>query len=187
MASDEERFFDLVRANRSIAVLLERLPGLGLPHCYLTGGCLSQTVWNLDHGAPPEAGIRDYDLFYYDAGDISWQAEDVRVRRVDALFRDLNAPVDVKNQARVHLWYEERFGARIPPMPSSRAGIDNFLFSGMSLGVEIGTGALYAPNGLDDLFAGILRPNPDNLTPGLWRDKAEDYRRRWPKLKLVEG
>ena len=30
---------------------------------------------------------------------------------------------DVKNEARVHLWYEARFGAAIPPYQSAEAAI----------------------------------------------------------------
>jgi len=52
-----------------------------------------------------------------------------------------------------------------------------------------GNGALelHAPYGLGDVFDGVLRPNPENDAPLLFRRKAESYRRRWPWLTIVDG
>jgi hypothetical protein len=49
---------------------------MGLPGWYLVAGGLYQTVWNVVTGQVPEAGILDYDLAYFDASDLSWEAED---------------------------------------------------------------------------------------------------------------
>ena len=54
----------------------------------LVAGALFQTVWNLRSGRPPQEGIRDYDVFYWD-DDLSYEAEDRVIRRADSLFRDL--------------------------------------------------------------------------------------------------
>lgn len=62
-------FVDQALANPANRAILERLPALGLPDAWLVAGCLFQTVWNLRTGRPPMDGIRDYDLFYFDAGD----------------------------------------------------------------------------------------------------------------------
>ena len=64
--------------------------------------------------------IRDYDLFYFDDSDLSWEAEDRAIRRCAALFADLGVTVELRNQARVHLWYEMRFGHPSPRLLSSR-------------------------------------------------------------------
>jgi hypothetical protein len=66
--------------NQTLTEVLARAPGLGLPGWYLVAGCLYQTVWNVVTGRPPEAGILDYDLAYFDASDLSWEAEDAVIQ-----------------------------------------------------------------------------------------------------------
>ena len=51
-------------ANREI---LARLPSLGLSDAWLVSGALFQTVWNRLTNRPLDYGIRDYDIFYFDA------------------------------------------------------------------------------------------------------------------------
>ena len=49
-------------------------------------------------GQPPEAGILDYDLAYFDASDLSWDAEDAVIRAGHQVFAGLPAPVVVPRQ-----------------------------------------------------------------------------------------
>lgn len=177
-------FIALARSNPANAALLDRLPALDLPQCHLVAGCLFQAAWNTAAGQAPDAGVHDYDIFYYDDSDLSWEAEDAVIRRVAAL--DLGLPVEPRNQARVHLWYESRFGPGYPPLASARDGIDRYLVECTCVGIEVATGALYAPYGLGDLEAGVLRINPHNARPDLFRAKAESYRARWPWLTIIE-
>jgi hypothetical protein len=111
-----EEFIALALRNPNNRALLARLPALGLPDAWLTAGCLFQTVWNLRHNQDPQAGIKDYDLFYFDAGDLSSEAESEVERVVARAFVDLPIKLDVKNQARVHTWYETKFGAPYPQL-----------------------------------------------------------------------
>lgn len=174
-------FLRLIRRNLVNAVILDRLPALGAPQAHLVAGALFQTVWNVQDGREPGAGIRDYDLFYWDA-DTSYEAEDAVIRRAALLFADLDVQVEVRNQARVHLWFEHKHGVTRPPIASAREGIRQFLVECTCVGVDAG-GELYAPYGLADLAAGILRPNPHNHTPSLYAAKVADYRARWPWLR----
>jgi uncharacterized protein len=113
------RFELTLRRNRTLTEVLDRAATLDLPGWYLVAGCLCQTVWNVVSGQPPEAGILDYDLAYFDAADLSWNAEDAVIRTGHQLFARLPGPVQIRNQARVHLWYEEKFGTACPPRPGS--------------------------------------------------------------------
>lgn len=185
-----ELFLDRALANPVNRVILERLPALGLADCWLVAGALFQTVWNLQSGRPETADIRDYDLFYFDDSNLSWEAEDQAIRRSAALFADLGTTVELRNQARVHLWYETRFNHPCPRLTSSRHGIERFLVAGTCIGIRPapdGGLELCAPFGLDDALDGVLRPNPNNLAPDLFRRKAESYRRRWPWLVVEEA
>lgn len=66
-----------------------------------------QTVWNVVTDRPPTSGIKDYDVFYFDRSDLSWEAEDVVIKTGQKVFAGLPAEVEIRNEARVHLWYEE--------------------------------------------------------------------------------
>lgn len=186
------RFIADALQNPANAAILQRLPALALPDAWLVAGCLFQTVWNLQTGRAPATGIKDYDLFYFDGADLSEAAEARVGQRVEAALADLGVTIEAKNQARVHTWYPQWFGHPYPPLTSARDGIDRFLVPCTCVGLQPAAGPgglprLYAPNGLEDLYAGILRPNPLCDHRGLYREKAHSYRARWPWLQLVES
>lgn len=184
----EQRFLADILANRYNRAILREWDALDLADGWLVAGCLFQTAWNLQAGRAPESGIKDYDIFYFDAADRSAQAEARVQQRVDGVLGGLGVAIEVKNQARVHLWYREHFGHPYPPLANAREGIDRFLVPATCVGVQpAGSGyALYAPNGLAILYGGVLAPNP--LTPHLplFRDKAASYKSRWDWLEVRE-
>ncbi|MBU6499694.1 MAG: nucleotidyltransferase family protein [Rhodospirillales bacterium] len=184
-APTAETFLAWARANPRNAEILRRLPALGLPQCHLVAGCLFQAVWNRLSGQPADAQVRDYDVFYFDDTDLSYEAEDAVIRRAATLFADLGAPVELRNQARVHLWYPARFGRPYPRLASARDGIDRYLVACTCIGIEAASGVLYAPGGLADLWQGMLRINARLPEPALFRAKALSYQARWPWLTIV--
>jgi hypothetical protein len=93
--------------------------------------------------------------------------------------------VEFKNQGRVHLWYSQRFGGTYSRLESARDGIDRYLVAGTCIGLDVVTGEVYAPYGLEDLDDGVLRINPANPRPDLFEQKAKSYQVRWPWLKVV--
>ena len=185
----EADFIAAILRNPVNSEILRRLPGLGLPDCWLVAGCLFQTVWNLRSSRPPGDGIKDYDIFYFDGTDLSWEAEDRVIRRVSAAFSGLTAQgivVEVRNQARVHLWYPQRFGSPYPALSGSRDGIARFLVAGTCVGVQPDelrpVARVCAPYGLEDLAEGVLRPGPLLVNTPLYQEKVASYRARWPWL-----
>lgn len=99
---------------------------------------------------------------------------------------DLPVTVEVRNQARVHLWYAARFGGSYPQLTSGRDGIDRYLVRCTCVGIEVSSGAVYAPYGLEELARGELRINPVNRQPELFRQKSASYQARWPWLTVSE-
>jgi len=99
---DETRFIEAALRNRVNRIILDRLPVLGLTDAWLVSGSVFQTVWNSLTGRPPDYGIKDYDIFYFDA-DTSWEAEDAVIRRTTAKLSDVGVRIEPRNQARVHL------------------------------------------------------------------------------------
>ena len=181
---DDADFLAAIRRNPNNAAILDRLGDLEVDDVWLVAGCLFQTVWNLHDGADPIAKISDYDIFYYDP-DTSWDAEDDVIIRANALFADLDVRIEVRNQARVHLWFELHFGYPARPLVSARDGIESFLIRCTCVGVNA-AGDVHAPDGFADLEAGILRPHRDNPRLPQMLAKAESYRKRWPWLTIED-
>jgi len=118
----------MVRLNTVNAVILDRLPDLvGVaPQVHLVAGALFGTAWNVLSDKAPMAHIHDYDIPYWHP-DTSYEAEDVVIRQAADLFRDVDARIEVRNQARVHLWFNPKHGLNRPALGSVREGIDQFL------------------------------------------------------------
>lgn len=181
-----DRFDAIVRADAGLMALLAVVRDVRLPQGRLVAGCLYQTVWNHLTGRPPGTGIRDYDVIYFDE-DLSWEAEDAMIRGVAAAAAGCPGPVEVRNQARVHLWFEQRFGLPYPPLRSADESLERYVSIVHAVGVRLEDGGrldVVAPFGLDDMFAMIMRPNPMADDRASHRRKAERAREIWPEIQV---
>jgi hypothetical protein len=184
-AEMQERFVALIHRNPVNRAILDRLPELGVDDAWLVAGCLFGAVWNSLSGRPATENIRDYDIVYFDP-DTGYDAEDLVIRRGTELFGDLGVEIEIRNQARVPLWFEERFGAPYPPIFEAKTCIERFVVAGTCCGIS-SSGEVYAPHGYDDMFGGILRLNPESPTPHQFAYKCGSYLERWSWLRVVEG
>lgn len=182
---DDSAIHDVVVSIPENAEVLAVLDELRLPDCYLTAGCLFQPIWNRKTRKPDLWGVKDFDVFYFD-NDTSWEAENEIIQRAIKPLGSLAKRVEIRNQARVHLWYEQKFGSSITPLMRSTDGIDRFLISCTCIGIEVSSRELYAPNGLKELYDGELKMNPINPKPNLFQKKALDYQSRWPWLVIAD-
>lgn len=177
----------ILKKSPIVSKALNRAERLDLPNWYLGAGCIAQTVWNHLSSEEPAAHIKDLDLAYFDPNDLSEKSEARREEEVEALFRDIPIKVDVKNQARVHLWYEEHFGHPIEPYPSIEAAISSWPTTATCIGVRMQRDDLivYAPYGLNDLFDMIARPNKVQITEAIYIKKVDRWKTCWPKLQII--
>jgi hypothetical protein len=183
----EERFLEIVTADPTVAAILDRAPALGVDDWWLTAGVLFQTVWNSVTGRAPGSGIRDADFFYFDA-DTSWDAEDAVIRAGTDLFAGLPVPVEIRNKARVHLWYADRFGTPAPPFRDCADAIDSFAAVCCCYGLTVGADGrprVYAPHGFDDLFAMVVRPNRRLAPRQVYEAKTARWQQQWPELTVL--
>ncbi|MFD8767050.1 nucleotidyltransferase family protein [Streptomyces mirabilis] len=174
--------------NEVLTDVVTRAATLELPGWYVTAGCLFQTVWNVVTDRPPTSGIKDYDIFYFDGTDLSWEAEDAVIKAGREVFAGLPAEVEIRNEARVHLWYEHKFGVPCPPHESTEAAIDSFAATTCCLGVRLDPGGawrVYAPHGLSDVFNLVVRPNPVLAPQKVYEAKTARWRDEWPELTVL--
>ncbi|WP_346772376.1 nucleotidyltransferase family protein [Chelativorans sp. AA-79] len=167
---------------------LIRARDFDLPDWWVVSGALYNTVWNHLTGRTSGYGIKDVDLFYFDDADLSWEAEDAVIRRGHEIFRDIPKPVEIRNQSRVHLWFEGRFGQKREPLRSSRESIEQFASRTHAVGVRLnGTGDLdlFAPYGLEDIFAFRVAPNHILDNRATHEMKAARAKATWPELTVV--
>lgn len=143
---------------------------LDLPDWALAAGAVRGLVWDHLHAFAP-APPSDLDLVYFDP-DLNPAPS-------------LPAPWDVVNQASVHHWRP------IAPLRSTADGIAGWPETATCVGLRLeadGQLTVFAPFGLDDLFAGRLRPNPRCTDPKAYTERLarKDFAARWPCL-LVEA
>ena len=189
----ERRLIDIIRGVPTTMQVLRVIRDLDLPDGMVFSGAVYQPVWNHLTGRAPDYGIKDYDVAYHDDSDTSYEAEDVVIQRVAAAFESpLRELVEVRNQARVHLWFEKKFGADepYPPLLSSSDALKRFVATAFCVGVRLEADdslSVFAPFGLEDLFALHLRPNPLRVKgAGGWERTTGSAQARWPEIS-VEG
>ncbi|MEI9889584.1 MAG: nucleotidyltransferase family protein [Caulobacteraceae bacterium] len=187
--TDEERLIGILRASPTLVRVMEGLRDLALPDWRLVSGCLYQTAWNALTGRGPDYGLKDYDAVYFDP-DTAYEAEDVHIKRAAAAFEaPLGAMVEVRNQARVHLWFEQKFGEPYAPLTRTDEALERFVCPAFAVGARLeadGCITLAAPFGLDDLFAMRLRPNPRRpINPAGFARICASAQGRWPELTVT--
>ncbi|WP_337186054.1 nucleotidyltransferase family protein [Phenylobacterium sp.] len=170
--------------------VMRTIRDLDLPDGLIFSGAIYQRVLNHLGDRDLDYGIKDYDVGYFDASDISYEAEDVVIRRVAAAFepplRDL---VEVRNQARVHVWFEGKFGEPYTPLTCSAEALTRFVSPMFAVGVRLepdDTMTVAAPFGLEDLFARVLRPTPGRGTRNFPRIAAS-AKARWPEIEVRDA
>lgn len=176
------RLCQIIRDDPDLMELLRLLRAHRLPQWRLVSGCLYQTVWNVITGRPRGFGIKDYDVCYFDGNDVSWEAEDRIIKKVT----HPRLAIEVRNQARVHLWFEKHFGFALPPLASVEDAIDNYCALTHMVGVRLeddNSLDLYAP-GLGLIFSMTIRPNRRNANHATYRNKAMRMAALWPTLQI---
>ncbi|URQ74803.1 MAG: nucleotidyltransferase family protein [Candidatus Ochrobactrum gambitense] len=159
------------------------------PEFWIVSGVLYNSVWNHLTERPVLHGIKDVDIFYFDASDLSWEAEDRLIEHGKALFSDFSLPVEIRNQARVHLWFEQRFGQPYEPLRSATESIGRFSTIAHCVGARAETDntlTLQTPFGLDDIFSFRLRPNRAIDNAATHRTKARRALSYWPELTFQD-
>ena len=175
-------------------VLMDVLTGLrdlAIPEGLLVAGALYNLAWNRLTGRPGLADVSDIDVFYFDAGDLSYEAEDAVIRRLAERFAHLPLPVQVRNQARVHLWFPAKFGVtEFTPLGSAEEMLGRYASKTHAVAARLdrnGKIDIIAPFGLDAIFSFRVVPNrvlPNNRQAH--DTKGARAKSVWPELTVLD-
>lgn len=153
---------------------------------YIGAGCVNQTVWNHITDKDITYGIGDYDIAYWD-DNISKEAELATQKTVMEQFTDPSVELEVINEARVHLWFEEDFGKKIEPFINVEHAISTWPTTATCVGITRVNKeySVVAPYGLNDLFSMKLRPNFPSVLPDVFKAKTKKWKSKWSELEVV--
>ncbi len=166
---------------------LDAVGASGLPDAWIGAGVIRDLVWGQHHGGFDPAAIKDVDVAYFDADDLTMERD---VLAQDLLARLADLPWEATNQAAVHVWYHQYFGG--PPVESFASVHDAVAtrpetatcvaVRQRSEGIEV-----CAPHGLADLLIGVWRVIPVRVTPATSgpRLARQRVRARWPRVRVV--
>jgi hypothetical protein len=93
--------------------------------------------------------------------------------------------VEVRNQARVHLWFAERFGCAYPQLATADESLRYYASIMHAVGVRLeddGRLDVAAPFGLGDMFAMVIRPNRTLPNAASHASKAARAKAIWPEV-----
>ncbi len=158
------------------------------PDWWIGAGVVRDLVWDELHGGFDPARVKDVDLAFFDAADLSPE-RDIEVEA--ALHARLpRVPWEVKNQAAVHTWYEKRFGFAVEPLHSTADGVATWPETATSVAVRLDANddlQVLAPYGLDDLLHGVCRRNSRRVSVEEYRRRleAKQVTTRWPLVVVV--
>jgi hypothetical protein len=157
-----------------------------LPNAWLGAGVIFQNVWNVIHGFPLNTHVKDIDIFYWEGDDLSWQAENKRIGQLNKLLPNIGLGLDIKNIARVHLWYEQRFGIKKRPYQSVQESIATWPVIGACMAVRKSESKLefIAPYGFQDMFSMRVRANKVLVNKDIYHNKALVWQEQWPLLSV---
>ncbi|MCQ2005655.1 nucleotidyltransferase family protein [Rhizobium sp. NRK18] len=178
---------DIILSEDWLVEALHRLDGMRLPDSWIVAGALYNMVWNRLTDRPSRHGIKDVDIFYFDDDDLTFEAEDYVIRRAAGVFSDMAVPAEVRNQARVHLWFGQHFGFDIEPIADCRDAVSRFSSVAYCVGARLDTAGdlqITAPYGLDDLFSFRIRPNRYYDNRETHERKAERAVSLWPEVTV---
>ena len=177
----------IVMLNQPLFDILNKATTIGLQDYYIGAGCVAQSVWNYQMGLELTYGISDIDFVYFDNTDLSAEAENSTIAKAESVLNPCPIKLDIKNQARVHLWYKNHFGYEIKPYESLEDAINTWPTTATSIGIRLENNKLkvYAPYGLNDLFGMIVRANKAQITEEIYVRKVQKWSAKWPALTVI--
>ncbi len=184
-------FTKIIRKNKKLMRVLKVLEEYAnenpvFKNHYIGAGSVNQTVFNYLSGMEIDYGIKDLDIVYYDS-DTSYDAEDKIIKELESRLGDCGISYDIKNEARVHIWYNEKYDNKREPYTSLEDAVSSWGATVTCIGIRLEKGKLlvYCPFGLSDIFSMTIRPVKRCFTKEQYEQRAERWKKKWDKLTII--
>ncbi len=199
----EERVVAILTGNVERKSIIDAVAKLDVPDCWIAGGFVRNPVWDALFEVKEDTPMNDVDVVYFkplnsygipqesiiallQCGEPNsiWAEEERLQKELEAQFPGLE--FEVKNQARMYLSPVKT--VKDPPYVSLSDAVAAWVETATATGIRsIGNGKyeVLAPYGLQDLFAGVIRP-----TRAIFEERARErmeqkrWRTLWPKLRF---
>ena len=161
----------------------------GLPDAWIGAGVLRDVVWGQLHDGFNPAAVRDIDVAFLDADDLSRERDQAAQRLLEGL---AGLPWEATNQTAVHTWFDSYFGG--PPIEAFTTvhdAVATWPETATCVAVRLVPGGgeieVCAPHGLTDLLRGTWRRNPRRISVAASRARLARQRieQRWPGIAIV--
>ena len=154
---------------------------------YLAAGGVNQTVFNYYHNYDLNYSIKDFDIVYFD-NDESYEAEDKIIKDLSKRLSKIDALFDIKNQARVYIWYNEKYGTNRKKYLNVEDAIASWGSTVTCVGIRLLNGEFQVccPYGLNDIFSMTIRPVKRDFTKEHFEEKANRWKKTWEKLNIID-
>lgn len=175
-----------VQAEPWLARALAAVAVSGLPDAWIGAGAIRDVVWGQLHSGFDPAAVRDIDVPFFDAGDLSPERDR---SALESLTRIADLPWEATNQAAVHTWYHEYFGGSpVLPFASVHDAVATWPETATCVAIRAISGDIEvcAPHGLTDLLAGVWRVNPVRVSVATSKARLarQQVSARWPAVRV---
>lgn len=184
---DRAEFRTLLTSSKFLNEVLNTIKECKDEKYYIGAGAVAQTIWNAKFGYADGYGIDDVDIVYFNDIDISKEDEDMKLNAIREALKAISQKIDLKNQARVHLWYKEKFGSDINSISSIENAISRWPTTSTSIAVRVDGNSMLetiAPFGISDLIGCKIKPNKTQITKDIYEMKIAKWIKKWPKLEI---
>ncbi len=186
-----KQFVLILKKNEDLMKILNYLEDLKLPNSYVVAGAVFQTIWNYLEKNELKKNIKDIDIIYYDAKNLSEEDEQKLENKIANYLQDigLNYKIDLHNEARMHLWKKANENKNISQYINSEDAIKQFVVTAHAVGVkkEKGKIKVYAPYGLSDIFSKTIRPIKHRGNDvSIYNKKIVSWEKRFKNLNIIE-
>ena len=187
-AEQREALEDIIRDAPLLMEVLRGMREIDLPEWWIASGSIYNSVWSHLTNRPLKTGIKDFDVIYFDDSDLSYEAEDKQISLVDEKFRGISIPIELRNQARTHIWYPGRFGRPYEALKSAAESLERYASKTHAVAVRLEADdsmTIFAPFGLDYMFSFQMVPNHVLENQDTHETKGARAKAIWPELEVL--
>ncbi len=174
---------ELIKKDKWMIKILKITRDLDLPDWWIGAGFVRNKIFDYLHEYKKRTKLNDVDIIYFDIKDVSEETEEKLQEKLKKIDSSINW--SVTNQARMSKFNGDK------PYKSTEDGLAHWNETATCVGVKLNKNnnlVLLAPHGIKDLVNLVIRMNPlsaHRKFDFVKRLKTKNWKKKWPKLKLI--